>query len=569
MRKTFFKVLGFNPIISTRRMDEAGSGDAGGTGGASAATGSTHLNDGTSPNTKSDPASAHDPANPEHNDLNTPGDGKAGETLHGTQASSSQQTREDNVDDEWDTEITQFQPWRTPLLSIARKVARKQNIRNWYVMHPRIGGDTLDGRTTVDIPAGDSIQLTPKNFSGSLRSFYKNSTILVPGVPGYKDGSATEVDGGLMLYVTDFDAATQTATCVAVNGPLKAGSEVTEELDCMSCPEIPANTYMCVGATAASESQLEITPENYQPRKERFQVQKKLFNLLWTDDFEKAKKKVNWTVKDIKANAVRNYNIRTERTYWYGVQKMFPVVTKDGVTEYAYTTKGILRQLTNIYSIERGNIKLGDLIAISKLQHTTFSQNDHSYAFCGKNFMAWLLNIDMEKNQRFVNLTDTRALDLDFKRLKTAFGTTDFVYDQGLDALGLDDACVVLDLEGATRYVKTGSKEGTNDLSKGSGEIREAKRLFHYEADGIALRGYNSILVAPSDIAFNTKSLKVMSEVISASTLPTTPAEGVIIALTEDVTVGTGETAVTYKAGNVYQFKDGKWGEYVGYTTAA
>lgn len=527
------------------------------------------FDNGTDPNTKTDPASSHDPANPENNDLHTPGDGSAGETLNGTQASSSQQDREGNIDDEWDSQITQFQPWRNPLLSIARKVSRKVNINNWYVKHPRIGGDTLDGRTLAAIEAGDSIKLTPKNFSGSLKAFYKNTTIMVPSVPGYKRGSNSVVDGGLMLYVTDFDPATTTVTCVAVNGPLKAGlTEATDELDCMTCPPIPANTYMCAGSSAASESQLMITPENYQPRSEYFQVQKKLFNLLWTDDFSKSKKKINWQVKDIKAHAINNYNLRAERTYWFGQQAKFPVTTKDGVSEYVYTTKGVLWQVTNTYTIERGHIKLGDLIAISKLQHTTFSQNDHSYAFCGRNFMAWLLNIDMESNQRIISFSDVRDLDIDFKRLKTTFGTTDFTYDQGLDALGLDDACVVLDLEGATRYVKTGSKEGTNDMSKGSGEIREAKRLYHYEADGLALRGYNSIFIAPTDVAFNLPDTQIRSNVVSSATLPSTPAEGVVVALTQDVTVGTGETAVTYKKGNVYEFTGGKWTEYKGYTTA-
>ena len=105
---------------------------------------------------------ANEPANPANNDLHTPGDGSAGETLNGTQMSSSQQRREDNIDDEWDKGITQFQPWRTPLLSIARRVARKVQIQNWEIKHARIGGDTLDGRTTSAITQEEdgSLKLT-------------------------------------------------------------------------------------------------------------------------------------------------------------------------------------------------------------------------------------------------------------------------------------------------------------------------------------------------------------------------------------------------------------------------
>ena len=43
---------------------------------------------------------ANEPANPANNDLHIPGDGTVGETLNGTQLSSSQQRREDNIDDE-------------------------------------------------------------------------------------------------------------------------------------------------------------------------------------------------------------------------------------------------------------------------------------------------------------------------------------------------------------------------------------------------------------------------------------------------------------------------------------
>lgn len=559
MKKYFFTPLGLPMFAMNKCMEETKIGSE---GTDPVDSGSAAKNPDT------------DPADPEKNDLHTPGDGEAGQTLNGTQASTTQQRKEDNIDDEWDAGITQFQPWRNPLLSIARKVSRKVNISNWEINHARIGGDTLDGHTTVDIPAGDSIQISSKNYSGSVKAFYKNTTICVPSVPGYKDGSKTEVEGGLVLYVTGFDAATNTATCVALNGPAKDGaSEADDTLDKMTVPAIPAGTYMCAGASATSESQLMITPENYQPRREKFYVQKKLLNLVWTNDFAKSKKKINWGVADIKAHAIYAYNLRAERTYWYSVQRRFQVTNADGSVEDVYTTKGVLWQITNSYAFgtdANGDTKitLGDLIALSKLQHTTFSQNDHSYGFCGKDAMEWLLKVDMGENQRIVNMSDVRDLDIDFKRLKTTFGTTDFTYDPGLDALGLSKVIVILDLEGATRYVKSGAKEATNDMSKGSGEIREAKRLWHYEADGIALRGFNSIIAGPTDTILGMPDTAMRSNVVSASKLPAKPTKGVIIALTADYTVGTGDAAKTYEAGTVLQYDGAAWAEYKGYTTA-
>jgi hypothetical protein len=521
---------------------------------------------------------ANEPANPANNDLHIPGDAAAGETLNGTQMSSSQQRREDNIDDEWDKGITQFQPWRTPLLSIARRVARKVNLQNWTVKHARIGGDTLDGRTVSAITqeSDGSLKLTPSNFNGSLKAFYKGTTIFCPFIDGYAEDGTT-VEGCLELFVVD--VTTSYVLVVPVNGKLKSGATAGDTYEVRefgpngvsSNKGLPANAYLCAGASIAGESQLLITPENYQPRYEEFTVQKKLLNIVWTNDFEKVKKKMPWHVADVKANAIRNYNLRAERTYWMGAKTRFPVVNGDQSVEDAYGSKGILWQVTNSFSVERGKITVGDLIAISKLQHTTFSQSSHSYAFCGSTYMQWLLNLDMGDNKRIIKMEDVKELDIDFKRLKTTFGTTDFTWDQGLDAIGMDEVCVVLDLEGATRYVKIGEKEFTNDMSKGAGEIRDAKREIHYEADCIALRGYNSIIVGPSDIIFSLPDTASRTSVVSAAKLPATPADGTIVALTEDYTDESGDTPVTYKAGTVwiYTASSTSWSEYTGYTSAA
>lgn len=529
------------------------------TGGSAMATGAVIGDEG--PDATASNAET-DPANPEVNDMMAPGDGAAGQDLTGTQASSTQLRKGGLIEDEWDSELTRFMPYRTPLLSIARQVSRKVNVSNWTIKHGRVGGETLDGRTTAKIAGGATIELNSSNFSGSLKPFYKGSTIFVPTVNGYKKGSATEVEGGLMLFVTDNDG--KRVTCMAVNGKLKADTVATDDLDCMECPEIPANTYICAGATAASESQLLITPENYQPREEEFNVQKKLLNIVFTEDYLKVKKKQPIKVADLKTDAIAKYNMRAERTYWLGTQSRFSVTHGDGSIEDVYTTKGLLWQVTNSYAVEKGKLTLGDLIAISKLQHTTFSQSDTSYAFCGRNFMEWLLNLDMGSNQRIISMNDVRDLDLDFKQLKTTFGTTNFIYDQGLDLIGMEDACVVLDLKGATRYVKTNEKERTNDMSKGAGEIRDAKRIIHEEADGLALRGYNSIIVAPTDIAFHLPDTQMRSNIVSSAKLLATPANGVIVALTADYEDG----GKKYEAGNVYQYNGSEWVEFTGSTTA-
>lgn len=547
------------------------------TGGVGMAVGATIGAEGPDPVGKEDP---HDPADPDagtgqrpdadgNQDARlAPGDTTAGQNLDGTQASSTQARQGGLEEEEWDSEITKFQPFRNPLLALARQVTRKVNISNWTVNHGRVGGETLDGRTKAKITAetDGSIKLTTTNFRGSLKPFYKCSTLLVPSVAGYSRSSTSTnlvKEGGLMLYVVE---NTGTAvTCRAVNG-IPTDDVIQDDLDSKKCPEIPADTYICAASTAMSESQLLLTPENYQPRKEVFYVQKKGFNIVFTDDYEKTKKKQPLKVADLKADSVYKYNMRANRTYWAGVQGKFQVRNQDGSMEDVFTTKGILWQLTNSYEYEKGKLTLADLVAISKLQFTTFSQTDSAYVFCGKDAMEELLNLQMTGTTRIINFEDVKDMELDFKRFKSTYGTLNFIWDQGLDSLGYKDAMVVVDLKGATRYVKMGQKDQTNDMSKGAGEIREAKRYIRTEADGIALRGYNSIIVLPTGRASGLPESQMRSKVISSPVLPAKEAttDKMIVALTANY-------KDIYKKGHAYQatVSSGNvtWNEYTGYTS--
>lgn len=510
------------------------------------------------------PGSDHDPVDPSVNDRVGPGGNRYGQDLTGTQLSSTQLTKGDLVEDEWDSNIVKYKPFRNPLLSIARQVTRKQTIQNWAVNHMRVGGETLEVVTTAALTAGNSIKLTTSNCTGSLRPFYKGSTVFALGVDGYKRGSQTVKEGELMLFVTDVDKTG--VTLQAVNGPARTEGEVGDELDYVTCPAIPAGTVLSCGATAAGESQLMISPENFQPRPQEVYVQKKLLNIVWTEDFEKVKRKQPIKVQDIKEDALYKYNMRAERTYWRGVKGRFNVQNADGSVEYVYTSQGILWQLTNAYAVD-GGYKLEDLIALSRIQFTDFSESNHAFVFCGKQAMSDLLNIDPGQNRRVV-FTDYNKWNLDFKQFKTTFGTLDFIWDQTLDMLHLEDCMIVLDLEGAVRYVKITEKEQTNDMSKGAGEIREGRRFIHQEADAVALRGYNSVIVGPSAKVFGLPTGGEMNRIKSANALPSNPADGTIVALTADYVSG----GTTYEKGKVYQYtvsgQSGSWNEYAGLVIA-
>lgn len=516
-------------------------------------------NEGVEPASK-ETVEAKEPVNPDTNDRLSPGGKKDGQDLTGSQASSTQLREGGLLDKEWDSEIVKFYPFKTPILSIVRRMAKTVNIKNWSVSHKRVGGETLDGQVTQKIVAGDTVEINSTNFSGSIRPFYKGTTVIVSGVPGYKEGSKTKTEGTLMLYV--IEANGKKAVMQAVNGIPKNEGDTRENLDNMTCPEIPVGTTLLAASSAASESQLTITPENFQPREKSVYVQKKLLNIVFTDDYEKVKKEQPITVADLKTDAIIKYNLRAERTYLMGIKSRFKAETGDGQIEDVYTSEGIINQLTNTYAIG-DEYTLSDLIAISKLQFTEFSENDRCFAFCGKNAIERLENIKLEGSHQndFINHNE---FDLSFKRFKDTFGSLDFIWAQTLDLMGMSDFMVIFDPKASRRYVKIGKREQTNDMSKGGGEVRDAKRWIHQEADSVALRGYNSILVGPAS-KINKIATESLGAIISAAELPATPAKGMKVALTKDYV--NGET--TYEAGTVYYYDGSAWSVYAGQDVAA
>lgn len=516
-------------------------------------------NEGVEPASK-ETVEAKEPVNPDTNDRLSPGSKKDGQDLTGSQASSTQLREGGLLDKEWDSEIVKFYPFKTPILSIVRRMAKTVNIKNWSVSHQRVGGETLDGQVTQKIVAGDTVEINSTNFSGSIRPFYKGTTVIVSGVPGYKEGSKTKTEGTLMLYV--IEANGKKAVMQAVNGIPKNEGDTRENLDNMTCPEIPVGTTLLAASSAASESQLTITPENFQPREKSVYVQKKLLNIVFTDDYEKVKKEQPITVADLKTDAIIKYNLRAERTYLMGIKSRFKAETGDGQIEDVYTSEGIINQLTNTYAIG-DEYTLSDLIAISKLQFTEFSENDRCFAFCGKDAIERLENIKLEGSHQndFINHNE---FDLSFKRFKDTFGSLDFIWAQTLDLMGMSDFMVIFDPKASRRYVKIGKREQTNDMSKGGGEVRDAKRWIHQEADSVALRGYNSILVGPAS-KINKIATESLGAIISAAELPATPAKGMKVALTKDYV--NGET--TYEAGTVYYYDGSAWSVYTGQDVAA
>ena len=520
--------------------------------------------EGNAPSSKTDAAT--EPVDADKSDRLAPGGKVEGQDLTGTQGSATQIRKGGLAEEDWESEVEKYRPFRTPLLQIIRKITKTVPCTGYEKKHARVGGDTLDGMITAKIAAvtaGGTIKLTKQNFSGSMLPLYKGSTVIIPTVAGYERGSKTKLKGRLNLLVVD--KTKDEVTLQALNGPAETENTIGETLDTMGCPEIPANSRVLCASTILSESQMNVPPENYQPRSEEVYLQKRAFSIIFTEEFEKIKKKAPHTVADMKEDALTKFLLRQERSYLYGTKLKFLMETKDGAQEYAYSAEGIINQLTNSYGIGE-TYTFADLIAIAKLMFTDFAESDEMYLFCGKNAIERLMKIELPKG-RDVMFSTVKQFDITFNQFKCSYGTLNFVWDSTLDFMDLEDCMIGADFKGARHYIKEKSKERTNDLSKDAYDPRLAKRYMHWEADCVALRGFNSILVGPEDKISTLGASGIINNIVSLSKLPATPQEGMIVALTADYT--DGSTSTKYEKENIYIYKGGKWELFSGQLIAA
>lgn len=534
-----------------------------------------------------------DPANPdpvEPGVSNMEPEGRdAGQSLPGTQGSATQMRRGDLVPEEYDPDVVKYNAAKYVLLNFARTVAVQRTAKGYEIDHLRIGEADLTIRTTDDIAEAESIKLSASNCSGDIHQMGVSSLVIVKGVKGYEKGSTTKTSGDLVLYVSAADE--DEITLRPINGKAKIEGTVSDYLRDYLVPAIPANTEMLITSYAGSESQKIVSPDNSQPRSVRVYLQKRLFNILITDHEREILKKTPWGFEEMRDQALGNFSRKFERDLWDGEQTRFLVRTKDGNEEYVYTSRGILRQLTNTLGIE-GKFKYSHITAIGKVMFTKYAETTEAYLLCGKNKVAEIANMEEIQKQMDAKY-DHKKTDYGIvvRNLVSNFGTLKIVYAPMMDEIGLEDFCVAVPLQIARYYHKV-KKESNIDLNKAGNDAREAQRYTYTEIGALALRGQNAMLIGPSDqivdknISDDTTIVEVVDAIPSdpsdgmiisfdgllseegpvtpVSELPADPTEGDIIAPTTDITVGTAPDAVTYEEGKYYIYESNAWTEYTG-----
>lgn len=442
-------------------------------------------------------------------------------------------------EEEIDRQIAQAFVFNFPLQYYIVNMARQQPVKTYHPKHYRSGSAKLDMKTKAEIKSNADVLTIKSNehIESNFRALKVYSTVFFRDVQGY-DPKTGLAKGDLMGYVTSVEGST--ATILLLN---QEGSHN----DSLVNATIPVGTTIVLGATAGSETQLVVPPDNYQPVGYEVYLQKKLSNIIWSKEWEAQAKKVDFAQKDLRNNALWIFKYKNAVAHWLGTQLVKNIdVGGDLGEERVYFEEGLLNQVNMMYTYD--NITPATLNKISRMQFTRFSKNNHAVAFCGAGFLERLQNMDVQKVQNLAFKSVEITGGLIVKRWESIFGNIDFVYDPILTELGFADYAYLCDIKELTRYVKREQKESTLDMEK-TADAREAKREMVSIIDCVASRGFNSMLIGPSADVTRAQRLGSMEVIITE-----------VDALPKTATVGD----VVYFEDNLYEFTGSEWKYYEG-----
>lgn len=453
-----------------------------------------------------------------------------------------------------DPKVARFRPFRFPVEWYIANKCKQVKAKSYEQTHFRAGATVLEDSSNDTITVGKATLTVPcSKFENLGASLTECSEVFVPGVDGYA-ADGTTVDGDLALYVVSNDD--ENIKLVAIN-PKGTGS-IT----------VPAGSKFVVAATACSESQMLVAPETYLPEGDTLYLQKKIANVIITDEWKEQAKKVDFITKDVLHNGLYNFKRKCARTHWLGRQGRIDVKVKElnGNREATYFERGILRQIPNVLPYNGKEFTLDDFMAMTRMQFAKNSESNYAVAFCGLNahqrIQAFAYNTAVHNGT--IKFEDVQEMGINVSRWHDSLGTLEIVHDPTLDDIGREDDIAIIDIQNAVRYYKRNEKQNKQDM-KTTGEYREAERTVISMIDCIGLKGYNAVLVTPASKLADALKLGGVSNIIESV--------GANVSATSELDQAKmyylGHAVGSFSAGVIIKYNGTAWVEFDGNLNAA
>lgn len=455
------------------------------------------------------------------------------------------------IESDLDKNLFKFKSDDTPLMQLML-IAKKVKVTSPIVEHYMIDEPRSSVTTTTAVANATTQQFVlplPSNDAAIPRPY---GTLLVDGVDGYTEDGQTLTPGKpLMLFVVGHDTLTGNPIVRAVNGP-----KATKADEYCTTPAIPAGTTCIILANALYETQKEVDPDLIVPQPTQVYLQKRGMNQIVSDYYEAQKKKIPFGKAIIAEAAITNFKVRGNRTLYAGRKGKMKVTTDKVGVQDIYFSEGVRYQVKKELQ-HLGKWTVEEVIALAKMVFTGEDVPKSVVCLAGKNFLENIQCIDYSKHPEIQISTKTNPVGWVVTNFHTVFGDLEFKHDPTLDRLKWSNSAFIVAPDRLVHY-QYSAEHTSRDRVEGEEATRESMLVW----DALALKGSCHVWIngESTTINGNINTDATHFHLYEGETAPANPADGCVFYLITDC-LGISTEAVN---GTLWQYKNGKWSEYIG-----
>ena len=451
------------------------------------------------------------------------------------------------VERDIDEDLYKFKSDDTPLMQLMLR-AKKVKVKSPVVEHYMIDEPRSSITSTAAVVASTSLQfILPCNGNDSnIPRPY--GTLLAKGVDGYsEDGSSKTPGKDLMLFVVGHDPTSGNPIVRAVNGP-----KATKADEYCTTPDIPAGTTFIILSNALYETQKEVDPDLIVPQPTEVFLQKRGMNQIVSDYYEAQKKRIPFGKAVIAEAAITNFKVKGNRTLYAGRKGKMKVQTPKAGVQDIYFTEGVRYQVKKELQ-HSGKWTIEEIIALAKMVFTGEDVPKNVICLAGKNFLENIQCIDYSKHPEIQIGTKTNPMGWVVTNFHTVFGDLEFKHDPTLDRLKWRNSAFIVAPDRLVHY-QYSAEHSSSDRMEGEEATRESLLVW----DALALKGSCHVWINGEGVSEHTEA--VHYHLWDSSEEPADKTDGCVYYLLQDCP-GIHSDAIS---GQMWQYKDDNWAEYVG-----
>ena len=451
-----------------------------------------------------------------------------------------------------DEQLFRFKSEETPLMSLMLK-AKKVPVKSPVVKHYMLD-EARASVTTIDAVAGNAFQAKLPLAPEDQELLRPHTTILVKGVDGYDENGVLTPGQDLMLFVTGHDTTDNHPIVRAVNGTKASPTDEYSKV-----PAIPSGTECVILSNALHETQKEVDPDLIVPQGMDLYLQKRGLNQVVSDYFDAQKKQIPFNQAVIAEAAIHNFKVRGNRTLWGGRKGKISIDVPKMGKQDIYFTEGIKWQFKRVLQ-HRGEWTIKQLIALAKMFYTGEDVPSTALLLGGNNFVENIQTLDFKNYPNVIMSVKTNPVGWEVTNIHTIYGDIQIKREPALDKLGWSNSAALIGEDRLVHYTYA-SEHSFNDRVEGQEATRKGVLVW----DGLGLKGSCHIWIDGEGQGANAGAIVYTTWDSEEAPKEAELVDGKVYYLLKDCP-GINAKAV---AGEMWQYKDGKFSEYNGVVYAS